>query len=284
MNQHATTRGDEPLEPTFDATVDSSTLGDALAAVQALVDECVVRVSPEGLAVDAQDPATVAMVSLDLPASAFASYDAGETTMGVDLDRLSDVVGMADGDEPVRMRLDAETRTLHLRVGELSYTLGLMDPDAIRSPPDASGFPELPASITLHGQDLVQAVRAADMVSEPLALGADGRPPLRQRRRRHRHRHRRRHRLRGGRVPRRGVRVVRRRRRPRTVLGVVPRLRRPRRARGRVRRRSTRRGDAAGPDVRPGRRVRPVRRRPADQSVVTDPVRAPWEAGAGRRR
>ena len=175
MSQHSvpeTPRTDS--EHPFVATVEADPLRTALDAVDALVGECVLRATPDGLAVDAQDPATVALVSMDLPASVFETYDSGGTDLGVDLERFGDVVGMADRDELVRLAFDAETRSLDVRVGELAYTLGLVDPDAIRSPPEGVDYEDhLTAAVTLSGADLAQAVRAADMVADHLALGVD---------------------------------------------------------------------------------------------------------------
>lgn len=162
-------------DPTFDAVVEAGPLQAAIDAVAALVDECVVEAGPDGLAVAAQDPATVALVSLSLPASAFESYEASGTDLGVDLGRLGDVVGMADGEEPVRLALDAATRTLDVRVGELAYTLGLIDPETIRSPPDLSDLSErYDADVTLDGHEVVHFVRATDMVADHLELAVDG--------------------------------------------------------------------------------------------------------------
>lgn len=161
-------------EPAFAAVVEAPALRTALDAVAAVVDECVIQVTPEGLAVDAQDPATVALVSLEVPASAFEAYEAGETTLGVDLERFRDVVGMADRDELVRLGVDDESRTLHVRVGELSYALGLLDPDTVRSPPESTDFSDaLAATVVLDGGTIVDAVSAADMVSDHLAIGIE---------------------------------------------------------------------------------------------------------------
>lgn len=161
-------------EASFTAIVRGGPLQAAVDAVAALVEECVVEVGPDGLSVAAQDPATVAMVSLDLPASTFESYESTGAELGVDLERLGDVVGMAGADEPVRLELDAETRTLHVRVGELAYTLGLVDPDAVRSPPERIDLAErYTAAVTLDGREVDNFVRAADMVADHLELGVD---------------------------------------------------------------------------------------------------------------
>ncbi|MFC3477605.1 DNA polymerase sliding clamp [Halobacterium litoreum] len=173
---HPATDAQSPTDPAFDAIADSDTLATALDALAVLVDECVVRVEPDGLAVDAMDPATVGMVSLSLGADAFDAYDAPDAglRLGIPLDRLRDVVGIADAGQPVRLAFDAESRMLHVRVGELAYTLACIDPDAVRSPPDRIDLAEqYTASATLDGAGFARAVDAADMVADHLALGTD---------------------------------------------------------------------------------------------------------------
>lgn len=177
MSQHSTrssTPATPPEDSPFAAVVPAATLETALDAVAVLVEECVVHVDEDGLSVEAMDPATVAMVSLTLSPEAFDSYHADGTALGVDLDRLLAVVEMADGDQPVQLTLDPETRMLHVRVGELAYTLALIDTDAIRSPPDRIDLSEqFTASVTADGAAVNRAVAAADMVSDHLELGLD---------------------------------------------------------------------------------------------------------------
>lgn len=174
MSQHTTGERHSVTEPTFTSTVEASTARSAIEAVDAVVDECVVRVTSDGLAVAAQDPATVAYVSLDLPASSFDRYDASDDAIGVDLGRLGSVVGIADRDESVHLELDGRRRTLHVRVGDLSYALGTIDPEAVRSPPENADFSaQFAASATIDGRVFTNAVRAADMVADHVALGVD---------------------------------------------------------------------------------------------------------------
>jgi proliferating cell nuclear antigen len=169
-----TTDSQSPTDPAFAAVVSADTLGTVLDSLSVLVDECVLRVEDDGIAVDAMDPATVGMVSLELHADAFEAFDAAATDLrlGVALDRLRDVVGIADSGQAVRLAFDAETRMLHVRVGELAYTLALIDPDAIRSPPDRVDLADqYTASVTLQGAGFARAVDAAEMVADYLALG-----------------------------------------------------------------------------------------------------------------
>jgi len=179
MTQQTTTddttlRTAPPRDPAFSAVAAPNTLTTALDAVGAIVDECVLAVDETGVSVEAMDPATVAMVSLDLDADAFDAFDVDtDRRLGVPLERLRDVVGIADAGQPVELAFDASTRLLHVQVGELAYTLALVDPDAIRSPPDRVDLADqYEGGATLGGAGVARAVDAADMVADHLALGA----------------------------------------------------------------------------------------------------------------
>jgi proliferating cell nuclear antigen len=156
----------------FKAIVSAETLLTALDSVSVLVDECKVRLNEDGLAIRAVDPANVGMVDLDLSAEAFESYEADGGLIGVNLSRLEDIAGMADSGQLVELELDEETRKLHIQIDGLEYTLALIDPDSIREEADLPDL-DLAAEIVLEGADLDRAVRAADMVSDHIALGVD---------------------------------------------------------------------------------------------------------------
>jgi len=156
----------------FKAIVSASTFGDALDSVSVLVDECKIRLNEEELAIRAVDPANVGMVDLTLEAAAFESYEADGGVIGVNLNRLEDIVGMASADDLVHLELDEETRKLHIRMDGLSYTLALIDPDSIRQEPDIPDL-DLPAQIVVEGNQLDRGITAADMVSDHIRLRVD---------------------------------------------------------------------------------------------------------------
>ena len=156
----------------FKAIVSADTLGTALDSVSALVDECKIQLGEEEFSIRAVDPANVGMVDLTLAATAFESYEADGGTIGVNLSRLEDIVGMADAGQLVDLELDEETRKLTIRLDGLKYTLALIDPDSIREEPDIPDL-DLPARVVLEGRDVNRAVKAADMVSDHIALGVD---------------------------------------------------------------------------------------------------------------
>lgn len=164
--------GPDVADPALEAIADADALDAVLDAANAVVDECIVEATPDGLSITAVDPATVGMADLELDADAFEHYDVEEVRFGVDLDRFRDVLGMAD--DRVELVVDAETRTLHVRIGELAYQLALVDPDAIRTPPDTVAIAaELDAAVTVAGDVLARTIDAAEMVGRTLALGVD---------------------------------------------------------------------------------------------------------------
>ncbi|MGM0399206.1 MAG: DNA polymerase sliding clamp [Halobacteriota archaeon] len=156
----------------FKAIVSADTLRTTLDSVSVLVDECKIHLNEAGLAIRAVDPANVGMVDLELDATAFESYEADGGLIGVNLTRLEDIAGMADAGQLVQLELDEETRKLHIKIDGLEYTLALIDPDSIRQEPDLPDL-DLPARIVIEGRDIDRAVRAADMVSDHIALGVD---------------------------------------------------------------------------------------------------------------
>ncbi|MFB6106746.1 MAG: DNA polymerase sliding clamp [Halobacteriaceae archaeon] len=156
----------------FKAIVSADTLQATLDSISVLVDECKIRLEEDGLAIRAVDPANVGMVDLSLDAAAFESYEADGGVIGVNLSRLEDIASMADSGQLVDLELDEETRKLHIQIDGLEYTLALIDPDSIRQEPDIPDL-DLPATIVVEGADIDRAVRAADMVSDHIALGVD---------------------------------------------------------------------------------------------------------------
>jgi proliferating cell nuclear antigen len=156
----------------FRAIVRADRLQATLDSVGVLVEECKIHLDENGVEIRAVDPANVGMVDLTLDAAAFESYEADGGLIGVNLTRLSDIAGMADSDQLVRLELDEQTRKLQISIDGLEYTLALIDPESIREEPDLPDL-DLPATIVIEGRDIDRAVTAADMVSDHIELGVD---------------------------------------------------------------------------------------------------------------
>lgn len=152
--------------------VDSSTFASFLDSCDVLVDECKIHLNEDGMQIRAVDPANVGMVDATLAAAAFESYTGGNETIGVNLDRLTDIVGMADSGQLLNFELDVERRMLNIRIGGLTYNLALIDPDSIRQEPDIPDL-DLPANIVAESSQLEKGINAADMVSDHITLSTD---------------------------------------------------------------------------------------------------------------
>lgn len=157
---------------TFEACAEAGVLTDALDSVSALVDECKFHVEPAGLEVRAVDPANVGMVDLFVGNDSFEQWQADGGVLGLNLNRLEDILGMANSGDPVHLELNAETRKLIIEIDGLEYTMALIDPASIRSEPDIPDM-DLPAEILLNGEDLARGITAADMVSDHIAFTVD---------------------------------------------------------------------------------------------------------------
>lgn len=170
MSQYANA---EPETDGFRLIAEAEPLTDFVDALDALVDEIKLQVSPGGIRARAVDPANVACCQVDLSPDAFAEYDAdGGELIGLNLARLDDVLGFADDDDLVMLDLDKETRKLNIQVEGLDYTLALIDPDMIRQDPEIPDL-ELGTDVVMEGRDLSRGVDAADMASDHVRLLGD---------------------------------------------------------------------------------------------------------------
>ena len=163
----------------FEGVVSADVMQTTVSLVEALVDECHLYFDDDGIHIPAMDPATVAAIDLILKPDAFESYETDGAHVGVNVPRFSDIVGMAERDQLISLTLDAETRKLVIRIGELTYTLALLDPETVRSPPDRSNVEfESTGEVVTDAETISRAVTAADMVSSHVTLGIDAEEEL----------------------------------------------------------------------------------------------------------
>lgn len=171
-DQQANSSSNEGSQSGFHAIVEASTIQDALESLSVLVDECKIRLHSDELSVRAVDPANVAMADLSLEQGAFEHYSGGGGVIGVNLNRLEDIVNMANSGDLINLELNERTRKLDIKFDGLSYTLSLIDPDSIRQEPDIPEL-DLAAEIVLEGSQIDRGVKAADMVSDHIRLRVD---------------------------------------------------------------------------------------------------------------
>ncbi len=156
----------------FKATVKAETLKTVLDAVHTLVDEAKIHITPEGLSLKAVDPAHVAMVDLSLGKGAFVSYGADDMELGMDLDKLKDILKLAGSGDEIGLEYKEDSHRLVFKIGHLTRRMALVDTTNMSDPkvPNLN----LPNRVTMKAGELQHGIKAAESVSDHIALVAHG--------------------------------------------------------------------------------------------------------------
>jgi proliferating cell nuclear antigen len=154
----------------FQAKARADILKEVVNVVSTLVDEAKFSVNADGLTLKAVDPAHIAMVDLTLGKEAFEEFKADEVEIGIDIDKLSQFLKLARGDDIVDLKHDEEKRRLNIMVGDITRRMSLIDTTGMSDPKVPSL--NLPAKLTVKVDDLVQGIKASETVSDHIALVA----------------------------------------------------------------------------------------------------------------
>ena len=157
----------------FKATIITQVLQSSIKALSALVDESVFVIAPDGLSSVAVDAANASLASITIPSTEFKHFDATEAELGIDLQRFTEIIGMANKDGDIELELNEDTHKLGVRMGDLSYTMALLDPSTLRKTPTVPNL-DLPAMITLSAATFKRIIKAASMVSDHMSMGVQG--------------------------------------------------------------------------------------------------------------
>ncbi len=152
----------------FHAKVKAEVLKTVLDAVQTLVDETKIGITPEGMSLKAVDPAHVAMVELQLGKGAFTEFKGGELEMGVDLDKLKDILKLASSSDEIELEYKEDTHRLVFKIGHITRRMALVDTANMGDPKVPSL--NLPCKVTLTAGELQQGIKASEAVSDHIAL------------------------------------------------------------------------------------------------------------------
>ncbi len=156
----------------FKAKVKTEVLKTILDAVSTLVDEAKIQVTPDGLNLKAVDPAHVAMVDLSIGKKAFQEYKATEMDLGVDLDKLKDILKLAGSQDLIDIEYKEDSHRLIFKIGNITRRMALVDVANLGDPkvPNLN----LPNQVTVLAGELQQGIKASEAVSDHIALVAHG--------------------------------------------------------------------------------------------------------------
>lgn len=155
----------------FKAKCKASVLKSLIEAAAPLVDEVKLHVTADGLSIKTVDPAHVAMVDISLAGKAFTEYKATELDLGVDLDKLNEILSLGTADEVITLEFKEDQNRLVLTVGNLVRRMSLIDANGLPDPkvPNLN----LPNKVRIKASELHQGIKASKSISDHLALVVD---------------------------------------------------------------------------------------------------------------
>ena len=90
----------------FNVKVKSDIIKGIIDVTSPLVNEAKFNITSKGISLKAVDPAHVAMVELDIKSTAFEEYKSDDMELGIDLDKLSGIMRLADSGDTVSLEYD----------------------------------------------------------------------------------------------------------------------------------------------------------------------------------
>ena len=152
----------------FNAKVKAEVLKGIIDVTSPLVNEVKFNITKDGISLRAVDPAHVAMVDLSLKNEAFEQYNATEMELGVDMDKFSSIMRLANSGNSVSLEFDEKANRLIISIGNLVRKMALIDTAGMPDPKMPNL--ELPGKVVLKASEILQGVRASEAVSDHLSL------------------------------------------------------------------------------------------------------------------
>jgi proliferating cell nuclear antigen len=152
------------------ATIDADIFREAIDAISALVPECRLHTADNGISTRAVDTANVAMISLELKKEAFDSYKATKSQVGVDISKMKNIFNMMGKGDFISLELPENAQKMQVSVHGYHYSITLLDTNTIRKDPNPPTI-NLPGKLTISGDNLNNAIKAAAVISDKIAIG-----------------------------------------------------------------------------------------------------------------
>lgn len=155
----------------FKADIRSDTLKSVVNIISTLIDEVKFTIDSDGMGLKAVDPAHVAMIEMHIGSGAFESFSADRTEIGVDLDKIKDVLKLAGTGDMISMEQDENKGKLIFKVGNITRRMNLVDTSSMGD----TKVPQLDlsASISVPVAELQRGIKASESISDHIALSAN---------------------------------------------------------------------------------------------------------------
>lgn len=155
----------------FKARVKMEVLRELVEVISTLVTEVKVTVSKDGIDVKAVDPSHVAMLVLKLNKGAFEEFTGDSTEMGLDVEKLKEVLRLAKPGEILELQFDGGKNKLVVRAGKVTRHMSIVDPAGITDPKVPNVTP--PGVAVVRMEELRQGIRGSESISDHVTLSLD---------------------------------------------------------------------------------------------------------------
>jgi proliferating cell nuclear antigen len=142
-------------------------LREVVEVVSTLVSEVKLSISKDGLEAKAVDPSHVAMLVLKLNKSVFEEFTGEPTELGVDVEKLKEVLRLSKPGDVIDFQFDGKNR-LVASLGRVTRQMAVVDPAGITDPKVPNVSP--PATVTVKTEDLRQGIRGSESFTDHVML------------------------------------------------------------------------------------------------------------------
>ena len=155
----------------FKAELKSDVLKCIVNAISPISDEIKFNITPQGIAMRAVDPTHIAMIGLDIDKAAFDKFEADETELGLELDKVKEILKLTASGETICMEQDSERGKLIFKLGNITRRMNLLDTSTINEPKVPNL--DLSATIVVPAQELLKGIKASCDISDHITLTAE---------------------------------------------------------------------------------------------------------------
>ncbi|MEF8832707.1 MAG: proliferating cell nuclear antigen (pcna) [Candidatus Thermoplasmatota archaeon] len=155
----------------LNAEIKSDVLKELVEIVGTIVDEVKINLDEDGLSLKAVDPAHVAMVDLTLKSEGFESYEANETELGLNLNKIEQFLKLAGSGDTIKILHDEEENRLTMDVRNITQKMPLLDTAGMTDPNVPSL--DLPINLRIKGEHLLNGVKASENISDHISITAN---------------------------------------------------------------------------------------------------------------
>jgi proliferating cell nuclear antigen len=154
----------------FKLRIKMENLREVVEVVSTLVSEVKLTISKDGLEAKAVDPSHVAMLVLKLNKSVFEEFTGEPTELGVDIEKLKEVLRLSKPGDIIDFQFDGKNR-LVASLGRVTRQMAVVDPAGITDPKVPNVNP--PALVTVKTEDLRQGIRGSESFTDHVTLTLD---------------------------------------------------------------------------------------------------------------